>query len=136
MPLSNKALASGEARADWASARSRVPESMTVCPGRNLRVAGFGVCSVRISMGVMWSRDALQSRTKRRRAGDDPAGDADPDGEADQRSPPLAGAHRLRVGRKLGAAGDHRQRQLLAAKTVINDCEQVQRDQREDHVEP
>ena len=48
------AAASGEASAASASAKSRVPASMTVWPGRNLRVAGLGVCSVRISMGAMW----------------------------------------------------------------------------------
>jgi hypothetical protein len=31
-----------------------VPASMTVFSGRNLRVAGFGVCSVRISIRAMW----------------------------------------------------------------------------------
>src|SRR5439155_18297227 len=61
MPLSNSAWASGEASADFASAKSRVPASMTVCPGRNLRVAGLGVCSVRISMAAMWSRRAVSS---------------------------------------------------------------------------
>src|SRR5437764_11281933 len=61
MPLSNKALASGEPSALSESAKSRVPASTTVWPGRNLRVAGFGVCSVRISMGAMWAAAARGS---------------------------------------------------------------------------
>src|SRR3954463_361546 len=127
MTLSNNALASGEATALSASAKSRVPASITVCPGRNLRVAGLGVCSVRISMPAMWRCDRLRSSTERRSPGDDPAGDGEGDREADQRSPPFAGPHRLGARRELGATGDHRHGQLLTAKEpVVEDCGDVQ----------
>jgi hypothetical protein len=54
--VSNSASASGDASADSRSGKSRVPESITTSPARNLRVVGLGVCSVRISMGAMWPR--------------------------------------------------------------------------------
>src|SRR5215210_3234776 len=137
MPLSNSALASGDACALSASAKSRVPASITVCPGRNLRVAGLGVCSVRISISAMWSRDALRSRTKGWRAGDDPADQADRNGQADQRDPPFAPAHRLGNGIEHGTAGDHRLGQLLAPnQPVIKDCRDMQDDEGEHDLEP
>src|SRR5437588_12695397 len=64
MPLSNSTLASGEASAESASAKSRVPASMTDCPGKNFRVAGFGVCSVRISIPWMWRFAPLPARER------------------------------------------------------------------------
>ena len=45
-----------------ASGKSRVPASITVWPGRNLRVAGLGVCSVRISICAMWPESPIASR--------------------------------------------------------------------------
>src|SRR5690348_1001008 len=140
MPLSNKALASGEASAVSASAKSRVPASMTVWPGRNLRVEGFGVCSVRISMGAMWAAEAVRSRrrpvTEGRSAGNDPAGDADADRKADQRDPPFAGAHWLQPRADLTAAGDHRLGQPAAAQAVISNRREVQDDEAQNDVEP
>src|SRR5438067_5385511 len=138
MPLSNSALASGEASADSASAKSRVPDSMTTCSGRNLRVAGFGVCSVRISMAAMWRLSPLpaRERSERRRSGDDPTGDPEADRKADHRDPPFPGAHRRGAGGKLGAAGDHRLGQLLPAEqAVVEDRKDVQDDQSENDVE-
>src|SRR5438477_1846749 len=125
MPLSNSALASGEASALLASAKSRVPASITLWPGRNLRVAGLGVCSVRISMAAMWPYDANQSRTQGRRAGDDPAGGADADRKADKHYPPFAGPHRLRSRVERGTPGDHRLGELLAAEPIVDDCGNV-----------
>jgi hypothetical protein len=55
-------------------------------------------------MAPMWPSDALQSRTKRRRSGDDPASNAEGDSEADERNPPPAGPHRLGFRRELGAS--------------------------------
>src|SRR6476646_8839030 len=136
MPLSNRALASGDVTALSASAKSRVPASITICPGRNLRVEGLGVCSVRISMRAMWSRDALQSRTKRRSAGDDPAGDREADGEAKQRDPPFARLHRLRAGLDRCPAGDHRQGEPFPTQPVNDDRRDMHDDEGEDDVEP
>src|SRR5437867_8305807 len=113
---------------------------MTVWPGRNLRVAGFGVCSVRISMAGMWRLAPLPARewrSERRYAGDDPAGDAQRDRKADHSHPPFAGAHRLGSQRQLGATGDHRLGELSAAEqAIIEDCEDVQDDEAEHDVEP
>jgi hypothetical protein len=39
-----------------------VPAVITVRPGRNFTVAGFGVNSVSISIGAMWAALSLQSR--------------------------------------------------------------------------
>src|SRR5690242_9085457 len=141
MPLSNKASASGEATALSASAKSRVPASMTFCPGRNLRVAGLGVCSVRISISAMWAPRRLGSRRRRpaperRRAGDDPASDADRDRKADQRDPPFAAPHRLGPRLEHRTAGDHRLDEMLAAQPVENDRDDVQRDKSKNDVEP
>ena len=47
------ACASGEASASSGEAKSRVPDVMTGCPGRNFRVAGFGVISVSMNMQGM-----------------------------------------------------------------------------------
>jgi hypothetical protein len=44
--------ASGETAALSASRNSAVPDSITTLPGRNLRVAGFGVASVCMNMGT------------------------------------------------------------------------------------
>src|SRR4029079_1831922 len=129
MTLSNKARASGEASADSGSGKSRVPASMTGWPGRNLRVAGLGVCSVRISMGAMWPSGPFQSRTKGRSAGDDPSGDSHPDGEADQRNPPFAWTHRFRAWIDHAAAGDHRLGQMPATNPVEDDCGHMEGDQ-------
>src|SRR5581483_5172885 len=140
MPLSNRARASGEASADSASAKSRVPESSTGWPGRNLRVAGLGVCSVRISMALMWAASLRGSRrspvTERRGAGDDPARDSDADRKADQRNPPFAAAHRFGSGLDLSTPGNHRPGELPSAESIIGYCSKVQDDQRQDQVEP
>src|SRR5881394_2590741 len=93
----NRAPASGEASALCASAKSRVPASITTWSGRNLRVAGLGVGSVRISISWMWLRNTSRSRTKRRGARDDPAGDREGADQAKQRHPPLPRPHWLRV---------------------------------------
>src|SRR3954454_13326562 len=118
MPLWKSAAASGDASADSPSAKSRVPASITVWPGKNLRVAGLGVCSVWISMAGMWSRDQFQSRTKRRRAGDDPAAAREGSDEAEQGQPPFAGPHRLDAGIECRLARDHRPGQLPPAQAV------------------
>ena len=67
--------------------RSRAcPASITVWPGRNLRVAGLGVCSVWISMAAMWRLRAVAIKSReRRRAGDDPASDREGDRQAERR---------------------------------------------------
>src|SRR5438309_3925906 len=57
-PVEKIASASGEAPASSAAAKSRVPASITFCPGRNFRVEGLGVVSVWISMRPMWPRAA------------------------------------------------------------------------------
>src|SRR5687768_8155960 len=72
-PVSNSADASGEDCAVSASGKSRLPASITGCPGRNLRVAGLGVCSVRINMLPMWSCGGAGSSAEGRCAADDPA---------------------------------------------------------------
>ena len=52
----------GVASASSASAKSRVPASITACPGRNLSVAGLGVVSVSISMGATWDGTGAGAR--------------------------------------------------------------------------
>src|SRR4029079_12219324 len=136
MLLSNSAEASGDASALSASAKSRVPASITVWPGRNLRVAGLGVCSVWISMCAMWSRDGLQSRTKGRRSADHPAGDREGCNQADERCPPFARAYRLGPGVERGLAGDHRPGEMAAAQPEVCNRGDVQDDQEQDDVEP
>ena len=44
--IANSRSASGERAAEPASVKLAVPDSITAQPGRNFRVAGFGVCSV------------------------------------------------------------------------------------------
>src|SRR4029453_4829070 len=129
VPLSNKALASGDESADSASAKSRVPASITVWPGRNLRVAGFGVCSVRISTVAMWSCGRLRSSTEWRRSCDHPAADGHGDDQADDRDPPFARSHRLGARTNFGFAGDHRFGQAPPAHPVEKDCCNVQGDE-------
>jgi len=49
----NTRAASGDRRsASAGSVNSATPSSMTVLPGRNLSVAGFGVCSVWMNMAL------------------------------------------------------------------------------------
>src|SRR5256885_14516803 len=134
--LANSAAASGEASAPSASAKSRVPASITVWPGRNLRVAGLGVCSVWISMSAMWSRGRFQSRTKGRRSGDHPADYGEGESEADQFRPPFAPAHRRRLGVERGLAGDHRPGQAPSLQAVIEDRADVQDDEEQHDLEP
>src|SRR5947209_4449431 len=50
--IANRCSASGDWVADCASRMSSVPLASTVRPGRNLRVAGFGVASVWMNMAV------------------------------------------------------------------------------------
>src|SRR5437868_8958099 len=135
MPLSNSALASGEACALSASAKSRVPESIT-SPGRNLRVAGLGVCSVRISISAMWPSAPFRSRTEGRRSSNHPADGADSNAKANQRDPPFSGPHRLAPGVEDGSAGDHRLGQVPAPHSVEDDRRDVEDDEAEDDVEP
>jgi hypothetical protein len=52
-PVSNSACASGDASASSGETKSRVPEGITRCPGRNLSVAGLGVVSVSMNMPAM-----------------------------------------------------------------------------------
>src|SRR4051812_7537134 len=94
---------------------------MTGCPGRNLRVAGFGVCSVRISMGAMWPHRALRSSAKGWRAGDHPADHPDRDSQTDQSHPPFAWPHWLDAWIDRGASGDHWLCEVFAAKAVEKD---------------
>src|SRR5438132_4430482 len=47
----NSRSASGERAADRESVKLAVPDAMTAQPGRNFRVAGFGVCSVWMNIG-------------------------------------------------------------------------------------
>src|SRR5690349_20197742 len=134
MPLSNKALARGDAVALSALAKSRVPPSITVWPGRNLRVAGLGVCSVWINMSAMWAPRRCGSRRRGpaaewRRAGDDPAGDPDPDREADDSDPPFAALHRLHPWMEDCPTRDHRLDEMLAAQAIKNDRQDMQRNQ-------
>jgi hypothetical protein len=42
----NSRSASGDRDAELGSVKFAVPDSITVQPGRNFNVAGFGVCSV------------------------------------------------------------------------------------------
>src|SRR6185369_15170658 len=128
-PLANKAAASGEASALSESGKSRVPASITAWPGRNLRVAGLGVCSVRICMTVMWAGDPVQSRTERRSSGNHPAGDAESNRQADDRDPPFARPHRRGPGVGGHLAGDHRLGKTFAANPIEDDRCDVQRDQ-------
>jgi hypothetical protein len=109
-PVANSPAASGEAAADASSGKSRVPASITAKPGRNLRVAGLGVCSVRISMGLMWSRRQARSSAERRRSGNDPPADGQRREQADDRDPAAARPHRLDSGLQIGSAGNHRLR--------------------------
>src|SRR5688500_5719766 len=103
MPVANKAEASGEASAESRSAKSRLPASITVSPGRNLRVAGLGVCSVRISMGLMWSRRQSRSSAERRRSRDHPPADGQRNEQAGDRDPTASGPHRLDSRLQIGA---------------------------------
>src|SRR3712207_5577334 len=61
-PVEKIASASGEASASSGAAKSRVPWSITIWPGMNLRVAGLGVVSVWISMDGMWAGALVRSR--------------------------------------------------------------------------
>ena len=47
----NSRSASGERAAERDSVKLAVPDPMTAQPGRNFRVAGFGVCSVWMNIG-------------------------------------------------------------------------------------
>ena len=114
-----------------ASGKSRLPASITGWPGRNLRVAGLGVCSVWISMrGDVALRPRRYQGPKRRRPGDDPAGDGER-GRAGTARPPTIWPGRIgaTAGLKRGRpAADHRPDQLLAAhQPVIEDRRDVQR---------
>ena len=71
-----------------------------------------------------------------RRAGNDPADDADRYNKADQRHPPLARAHWLRSRLEGSAAGDHRLGQMLAAPPIENDRRDMEGYQCKDDVEP
>src|SRR5918993_959883 len=136
MPVANRAEASGEASAVSRSAKSRLPASITVSPGRNLRVAGLGVCSVRISMEVMWSRRRSRSSAERRRSGDHPPADGECGEQADDRDPPASGPHRLDFRLQIGAAGEHRSGQLAADQQPIKDDRgDVHDDQGQENVE-
>src|SRR4051812_19179043 len=53
--MANRRWASGESVAPAASRASKVPSGMTTRPGRNLRVAGFGVASVWMNIGLVLS---------------------------------------------------------------------------------
>src|SRR3990170_4870216 len=136
MPVANKAEASGEASAESRSAKSRLPASITVSPGRNLRVAGLGVCSVRISMRVMWSPRRTRSSAKRRRSGDDPARDGDCGEQADDGDPAARGPHGLDIRFERSPPGDHRSDQLFVEeKPVEQDRRDVQAHENQEDVE-
>src|SRR3546814_8854525 len=60
-PREKSASASGETSASSGVAKSRVPDSMTWRPGRNLSVAGLGVISVSMSMRSEEHTSELQS---------------------------------------------------------------------------
>src|SRR3546814_2388679 len=62
--LEKSASASGETSASSGVAKSRVPDSMTWRPGRNLSVAGLGVISVSMSMSSIWDQSSAGSRAQ------------------------------------------------------------------------
>src|SRR5687768_14706795 len=119
IPIANSAAARGEASAASPFGKSRLPSSITVCPGRNLRVAGLGVCSVWINIKPMWSCRDPRSRAERRRAGYDPANDGECGNKAEDSDPPFRRAHWLDTGRQVGPSGDHRLGQFLVLGQAI-----------------
>src|SRR6266851_520761 len=60
----NSRSASGERAADRESVKLAVPDAMTVQPGRNFRVAGFGVCSVWMNIGGSAAHEVRTGRFK------------------------------------------------------------------------